>query len=58
MTMKKKYIEPNLKVRKTILDRAIYSGATGSNPSGLVVETEETKERRDEVDDSSFGNLW
>lgn len=56
--MKKNYIEPNLKVRKTILDRAVYSGATGSNPEGLQVETEEAKERRDELDDSSFGNLW
>ena len=56
--MKKNYIEPNLKVRKTILDRAAYSGATGSNPEGLQVETEEAKERRDELDDSSFGNLW
>jgi hypothetical protein len=57
--MKKKYIKPKQTMRKTVLGtEAVYSGATGSNPGGLSVETEETKERGMESDEPSFGNLW
>ncbi len=57
--MKKKYITPKQTMRKTVLGtEAVYSGATGSNPGGLSVETEETKERGMESDEPSFGNLW